>query len=65
LFLSLPPELIGALLSIVGVLTSLALRAIKRHHDLRISTELTCRADELERQAADLRAEAFRRRLGI
>jgi hypothetical protein len=57
LFLRFLPEVLGAILAVVLLL----LRAIKRGRNLRISTDLNRRASAMEREAADLRAEAFRR----
>jgi hypothetical protein len=59
-----PPEVVTGLLG-GGALVIRAINSARRRRDLRVSEELSLRANALEREAADLRAEAFRRRHDI
>jgi hypothetical protein len=61
------PEWVTGLggLSILGCFVALVLHAIKRHRNLHISAQLARRADTLEGEAAELRAEALRRKYDV
>jgi hypothetical protein len=61
LFLRFPSEMTSGLLGAIVLIIRGIIRTARRSHNLHVSEELHLRANALEHEAADLRAEARRR----